>query len=109
MAELENRMLEKYHMSPLVWFRFLDDIFFIWLHDKESLLEFFSLTIIMKLLNIHRNIRKRVPYLDVQVDLESGKLQTDVYSKLTDTNQYLDCNSSCLCEKKTGLRICIPC
>ena len=41
MAELENRMLEEYHMSPLVWFRFLDDIFFIWLHDKESLLEFF--------------------------------------------------------------------
>ena len=34
-----------------------------------------------------------MPYLDVQVDLESGKLQTDVYSKLTDTNQYLDCNS----------------
>ncbi|CAB4036908.1 Hypothetical predicted protein, partial [Paramuricea clavata] len=33
MAELENKMLAGYHLSPSVWFRFLDDIFFIWLHD----------------------------------------------------------------------------
>ena len=30
-------------------------------------------------------------YLDVQVELESGKLH--VYSKPTDTHQYLDCKS----------------
>ena len=32
-------------------------------------------------------------YLDVRVELESGKLQTDVYSKPTDTHQYLDIKS----------------
>ena len=32
-------------------------------------------------------------YLYVRVELESGKLQTDVYSKPTDTHQYLDFKS----------------
>jgi hypothetical protein len=95
MAELENKMLAGYHLSPSVWFRFLDDIFFIWLHGKESLLEFLNY-----INNYHETIKytweyseRGVSYLDVRVELESGKLQTDVYSKPTDTHQYLDFKS----------------
>jgi hypothetical protein len=95
MAELENKMLAGYHLSPSVWFRFLDDIFFICLHGKESLLEFLNY-----INNYHETIKytweyseRGVSYLDVRVELESGKLQTDVYSKPTDTHQYLDFKS----------------
>ena len=35
-----------------------------------------------------------LPYLDVMVEVRDNKIVTDVYSKLTDTHQYLD-NGSC--------------
>ena len=40
MSELECRMLGEYRLDPWVWWRFLDDVFLIWLHGKEALLEF---------------------------------------------------------------------
>ena len=40
MSELECRMLREYHLSPMVWWRFLDDVFLIWLYGEEILLEF---------------------------------------------------------------------
>ena len=42
MFDLERKLLREYHLSPWVWWRFLDDIFIIWLHDEEKLKDFFS-------------------------------------------------------------------
>ena len=32
MFDFEKKLLREYHLSPWVWWRFLDDIFIIWLH-----------------------------------------------------------------------------
>ena len=32
MSNLEERMISEYDLDPLVWWRFLDDVFLIWLH-----------------------------------------------------------------------------
>ena len=42
MSRLEDNMLRECHLKPWVWWRFLDDIFFVWLHGKESLFAFFE-------------------------------------------------------------------
>lgn len=46
MDQLENNIInefyEKHHMRPLVWIRYIDDIFFIWTGSKESLNTFVS-------------------------------------------------------------------
>ena len=42
-SKLEERMLSEYNPYPLVWWCFLDDIFLIWLHGKEALLEFLNI------------------------------------------------------------------
>ena len=40
MNRLENNFLEKQTLKPLVWLRYIDDIFFIWTHSEEELKEF---------------------------------------------------------------------
>ena len=42
MFDLENNLLREYHLSSWVWWRFLDDIFIIWLHGEEKFKELFS-------------------------------------------------------------------
>ena len=71
-------------------------IFFIWLHGKELLLEYFNY------INNHYNEiryiwewwKSRLQVLDVMVKLEGNKVLTDLFSKPTDTRLYLD-NGSC--------------
>ena len=42
LSKLEERMISEYHQDPLVWWHFLDNVFLIWLHGKETLLEFLN-------------------------------------------------------------------
>ena len=37
MDQLESKFLENQNLKPLVWFRYLDDIFFRWTHGQENL------------------------------------------------------------------------
>ena len=37
MADLEEKMLEIFEKNPMIWWRYIDDIFFIWEHGPESL------------------------------------------------------------------------
>lgn len=100
MAILEEEVLEIAPKKPLVFLRFLDDIFCIWTYSKEEFLEFYNL------LNNHResikfqyNISENsVDFLDVTLYKGSkfkheGILDTKVYFKPTDTHELLDKNS----------------
>ena len=40
MDEIETNFLDTQEFKPLVWFRYIDDVFFIWTHGKEKLEEF---------------------------------------------------------------------
>ena len=37
MDEVESKFLETQSLQPLVWFRYFDDLFFIWTHGEENL------------------------------------------------------------------------
>ena len=96
MAELEEEILSEIELKPYLWWRYIDDIFFLWEHGEEKLKEF-----IEHLNEKHPTIKfaaewsqTSVNFLDVTVSLIGGKINTDLYVKPTDSHQYLH-SSSC--------------
>ena len=79
-----------------MWWRYIDDIFFLWEHGEEKLKKF------MEYLNEKRSTTKltaewsqiSINFLDVTVSLTGGKTTTDLYVKAADSHQYLH-SSSC--------------
>ena len=74
----------------------IDDIFMVWTHGNEKLDSF-----ITYLNSIHPTIKftsdrstTSIPFLDVNIQLENGKIETDLYCKPTDKHQYLLHSSS---------------
>ena len=95
MREFERKALEGYVDKPFLWFRYIDDILMVWTHGNEKLESFMAY-----LNSIHPTIKftsKRstisIPFLDVKILLENGKIETDLYCKPTD-KQYLLHSSS---------------
>ena len=92
MAALEEKILNKVKKKPNVWWRYIDDIFFMWEHGEELLKEFIN-----KINSFHPTIKftadwskEKVNFLDVEVTLNNGVLSTDLFVKPTDTHQFLD-------------------
>ena len=85
-------MLAKMDAVPSTWWRYIDDVFAIWPHGEEQLVEFLD-----KMNQFHPSIKfmakssaKPVLFLDMKVTVENEIcLTTDLYVKLTDTHQYL--------------------
>ena len=95
MAELEQKLLQSSELTPLVWWRYIDDIFVIWQHGEDSLKAF-----IEHLNSSHPSIKftaeysyNSVNFLDVNVIKHGTKLATDLFVKPTDTHQYLQASS----------------
>ena len=42
MDEIETKFLEIQEFQPLVWFRYIDDVFFIWTHGPDELVSFMA-------------------------------------------------------------------
>ena len=96
MAELEEEILREVELEPYLWWRYIDNIFFIWEHGEEKLKEFIDV-----LNKKYRTTtftaewsKTQINFLDVTVYLENRKIKPDLYVKLTDTHQYLH-SSSC--------------
>ena len=96
MAELEEEILSEIELKPCLWWRYIDNIFFLWEHGEEKLKEF-----IEHLNEKHPTIKFKaewsqtsINFLDVTVSLIGGKINTDLYVKLTGSHQYLH-SSSC--------------
>ena len=97
MAGLEEEIFSSTEFQPLLWLRYLDDIFCLWTDTIEKLKEF------LEFLNaFHASIKftmdyspYQINYLDVLIRKdESGKtLRTSLYTKATDTHQYLHAQS----------------
>ena len=89
MTRLEERLLEASPYKPLIWMRFIDDVFFIWMHGKEELESFINY-----LNSSHKTIkftseqsRDSIRFIDVQLSVgEGGVLSTDLFCKPTDTH-----------------------
>ena len=96
MDKFETDFLKMQKLQPFVLFRYIDDVLFICAHGKE---EFENL---MKELNGFRDHTKftlesnkeSINFLDVNINLSSGHLMTNMYVKPTDCHQYLNYSSS---------------
>ena len=95
MAKLEEMLLESFPLKPLVWWRYIDDIFLLWEHGEDSLKEFLE-----HLNKAHETIKftadyskEKINFLDVEVRRKGEKLITDLFVKPTDTHQYLQASS----------------
>ena len=100
-------IFEKYateeHISLKLFKRFLDDLFFIFKGSSKALHK-----ILDEINEIHPNIKltmnhtsidedescdcpikETIPFLDVSMSIKNGKIETDLYRKPTDRNQYL--------------------
>ena len=96
MADLGEKILSASEKKPMIWWRYTDDIFFIWEHGEEFLEKFLN-----KLNSFHPTIKftakyskETINFLDVNVRLVGGELMTDLFVKPTDTHQFLDPSSS---------------
>ena len=77
MAGLEKRILEETELQPRIWWRYIDDVFFIWQHGEDSLKQF------IKTLNAcHPTIKftaemskEEINFLDVNVRLTNRQFK----------------------------------
>ena len=91
MGEWEDTHVYTYPLQPLLWKRYIDDIFIIWTHGMEELNKFFS-----HLNECHETIKltmehstSEVPFLDCNVYIKDNKIYTELYCKPTDSHNYL--------------------
>ena len=87
----ETNALNNAQFKPHTWLRYIDDIFMIWTEGPNNLKIFIDY-----LSNIHPTIKftsshsaNNVSFLDVNVHLDNGVIQTDLYCKPTDKHQHL--------------------
>lgn len=96
MDELEEEFLEGEMVKPLIWLRYIDDIFFIWTGSEEELFAFLgrlnSFSPGIKF--THEISRESLCFLDLKIAVKEGELLTDMYCKPTDGHQYLHFRSS---------------
>ena len=88
-------MLSKWAVKPWLWWRYIDDVFFVWTKSEQELDEFMAY-----MNSFHPNIRftyekshEKVQFLDMTVQKSNGLLMTDLYCKPTDGHQYLHAKS----------------
>ena len=86
MDEIETKFLETQEFQPLVWFRYIDAVFFIWTHGPDKLVSFTT-----KFNNYHPNVKftyesnkENITFLDLDVSLSGNKLTTDLHTKSTE-------------------------
>ena len=96
MGKFEEDKLNQYHLQPLIWLRFLDDIFLIWEYSEDELLDF------IKYLNsAHPSIKftyqystEKATFLDVDISKNNeGTLDTSIHVKKTNNHQYIEYSS----------------
>ena len=105
MNDFEEKHVYTYGLQPRAWYRYMDDIFCIWPHGEDELERFTS-----HLNSVHSTIkftieksRTAVNFLDTTVTLEDNCLETNLYVKPTDRNNYLPFDSAHPYHCKKGL------
>ena len=94
---VEVQLIDTSPKKPTVWLRFIDDIFMIWGHGKQTLEEFDHLAN-----NIHPTIKfsfnnseQEIPFLDTIIYRgNDNHILTRLHHKPTDNKQYLHYNSA---------------
>ena len=95
LGKWEENLFEKSTVLPKYYWRYVDDVFGIWVNGLEALKDFHKMTN-----SIHQNIKtelryssEKIEFLDVNVSLENNVIKTDLYCKDTDKHMYLEMDS----------------
>ena len=91
MTDLEEEVLIEIELRPYLWWKYTDDIVFLWEHEEETLKTF------IEHLNEKYPIIKftaewsqtSINFLDVTVSFIGEKITTILYVKATNSHQYL--------------------
>ena len=107
MTKFEQIHVYTYHLQPTLWKRFIDDIFMIWPHGMDSLLEFIQhLNTVHQRIKIYKHyLSSEIAFLDLIIYSIDDKLHTRLYTKSTDRHMYLNFYS----EHPMNLKRYIPC
>ena len=91
MGTLEESFVYTYTLQPLLYLRYIDDIFIIWQHGEDELDTFIN-----HLNSCSDHIKftsekstTSIAFLDTLILLQDNHLETDLYSKPTDSHNYL--------------------
>ena len=81
--KVETSFLETQEMKPLVWFRYIDDVSFIWTQGQEKLDSFLAeLNRCNSYLNFtYESSKTSIPLLDLKLSLSNRDLSTDLHIK----------------------------
>ena len=87
LGEWEHRALSSHPLRPSLWARFQDDIFGIWNHGTDALLDFHRhLNSQHSCITLSLNHGRHVDFLDLSISATASHLDFCVYAKPTDTH-----------------------
>ena len=92
--EVKQKFIETQSKKPLIWLRYIDDIFFIWTHGEQEPERFLRNNFTPNPSFTHEANKNYIPSLDLKVKLIDRKLEIGLYMKRTDYHQYLHYLSS---------------
>ena len=78
MDEIKTNFLQTQEFQLLVWFRYVDNVFFIWTHCPDILVSFMT-----------EFNKENITLFDLNFSCLGNKLTTDLCIKSTDKYQYL--------------------
>ena len=96
LSVIETEFLSNLDLKPLLWLRFIDDIFVVYQHglpNLQAMLEKFNSSHETLKLTLEWSY-SHVPFLDTVVYIEDNALRTKLYRKPTDATNYLMYNSA---------------
>ena len=110
LESLEETAIRSAPLKPNLWVRYVDDTFVIWPHGPDRLRSFYQ-----HLNKQHPKIQftveeekdDQLPFLDVCVSKEGGRLLTSVYRKPTHTERYIPYHSHHHPRTTTGVLRCM--
>ena len=88
----EDTYVYQYHPQPLLWVRYIDDIFMIFQHGEDELLKFITYlnSCNPHIQFTHECSKSKINFLDTTVHMsENNTMYTDLYTKPTDAHMYL--------------------
>src|SRR5579872_6995483 len=91
LLEFDEKVTNGYKTKPILYFRYIDDIFFLWPGDAQLLAEYEQyLNNLIPSISIKlKHSNTEIDFLDVTIYKSDDVLKTKVYFKDTDTHQLL--------------------
>ena len=95
MSKLETEFLETCTLQPVLYSRYIDDIFFLWPHGEQALLDFHSrFNDFHSTINLTMNYsRESINFLDTTIMIKDDRIHTSLYRKPTDKLSLLNFSS----------------